>query len=53
MTEAKLAADALIGKPAPAYVALPAAPITRDTLLDAWKEIYHQPPTDKITKSMT
>ena len=52
VTEAKLAAYALIGKPAPAYVALPAAPITRDTLLDAWKEIYHQPPTDKITKSM-
>ena len=34
VTEAKLAAYALIGKPAPAYVALPAAPITRDTLLD-------------------
>jgi ribose transport system substrate-binding protein len=52
VTEAKLAAYALIGKPAPAYVALPAAPITRDTLLAAWKEIYHQPPTDKILKSM-
>ena len=42
LTEAKLAAYALIGKPAPAYVALPAAPITRDTLLESWKEIYHQ-----------
>jgi ribose transport system substrate-binding protein len=52
LTEAKLAAYALIGKPAPAYVALPAAPITRDSLLDAWKEIYHQPATDKIVKSM-
>jgi ribose transport system substrate-binding protein len=52
VTEAKLAAYALIGKPAPAYVALPAAPITRDMLLDAWKEIYHEPPTDKIMKSM-
>jgi ribose transport system substrate-binding protein len=52
VTEATLAAYALIGKPTPAYVALPAAPITRDTLLDAWKEIYHQPPTDKIVKSM-
>jgi ribose transport system substrate-binding protein len=52
LTEATLAAYALIGKPAPAYVALPAAPITRDTLLDAWKDIYHQPPTDKIVKSM-
>ena len=52
VTEAKLAAYALIGKPAPAYVALPAAPITRDTLLESWKEIYHQPATDKILKSM-
>ena len=52
VTEATLAAYALIGKPAPAYVALPAAPITRDTLLEGWKEIYHQPATDKIVKSM-
>jgi ribose transport system substrate-binding protein len=52
ITEAKLAAYALIGKPAPAYVALPAAPITRDTLLAAWQEIYHQPPTAKIKASM-
>ena len=35
MTEAILAAYALIGKPAPAYVALPAAPVTKDTLLAA------------------
>src|ERR1700739_3480283 len=40
LTEAKLAAYALIGKPAPAYAALPAAPITRDTLLASWQEIY-------------
>jgi ribose transport system substrate-binding protein len=52
VTEAKLAAYALIGKPAPAYVALPAAPITRDTLLAAWQEIYHQPAPDKVVKSM-
>jgi len=51
-TEAILAGYGLIGKPAPAYVALPAAPITKDTLLKGWEEIYHQPPTDKITKSM-
>jgi len=51
VAEATLAAYALIGKPAPAYVALPAAPITRDTLLAGWKEIYHQPPTDKIVRS--
>ena len=52
VTEAILAAYALIGKAAPAYVALPAAPVTRDTLLASWKEIYHQEPTDKIKKSM-
>jgi ribose transport system substrate-binding protein len=52
VTEAILAAYALIGKTAPAYVALPAAPITRDTLLASWQEIYHQPPTAKIVKSM-
>ena len=50
--EAKLAGYALIGKPAPAYVALPAAPITKETLLKGWEEIYHQPPTDKIKNSM-
>jgi ribose transport system substrate-binding protein len=52
VTEAILAGYSLIGKPAPAYVALPAAPITKDTLLASWKEIYHQPATDKIVKSM-
>jgi ribose transport system substrate-binding protein len=51
-TEAILAAYALIGKPAPAYVALPAAPVTKETLLASWQEIYHQPATDKIKKSM-
>jgi ribose transport system substrate-binding protein len=50
--EAILAGYALIGKPAPAYVALPAAPITKETLLKGWEEIYHQPPTDKIKNSM-
>jgi ribose transport system substrate-binding protein len=52
VTEAILAAYALIGKPAPAYVALPAAPVTRDNLLAMWQEIYHQPATEKIVKSM-
>ena len=52
IVEAKLAAYALIGKAAPGYVALPAAPITKETLLAAWEEIYHAPATDKIKKSM-
>ena len=48
VTEAMLAGYGLIGKPAPAYVALPALPVTKDNLLDAWQQIYHQPPTAKI-----
>ena len=50
--EATLAGYALLGKKAPAYVALPAGPVTKDTLLDAWKEIYHAEATDKIKASM-
>jgi ribose transport system substrate-binding protein len=41
VTEALLAGYGLLGKPAPAYVALPALPVTRENLLDAWKTIYH------------
>lgn len=52
ITEALLAGYALIGKKAPAYVALPAAPVTKDNLLAAWKEIYHAEATAKIKKSM-
>jgi ribose transport system substrate-binding protein len=39
--EALLAGYGLLGKPAPAYVALPALPVTRKNLLDAWKTVYH------------
>lgn len=40
VTEAKLAGYGLLGKEAPAYVALPALPVTRDNLLDAWQAVY-------------
>jgi ribose transport system substrate-binding protein len=50
--EAKLAGYALLGKEAPAYVALPAGPVVKDTLLNSWKEIYHAEATDKIKSSM-
>ena len=53
ITEAKLAGYGLIGKPAPAYVALPALHRSpRTTLLEGWEEIYHAPATDKIKQSM-
>lgn len=50
--EARLAAYALLGKAAPAYVALPAAPVTKDNLMDMWKDIYGVEATDKIKSSM-
>jgi ribose transport system substrate-binding protein len=43
VTEAKLAAYALLGKQAPAYVALQALPVTHDNVLQAWTQVYHQP----------
>jgi ribose transport system substrate-binding protein len=51
-TEALLAGYGLLGKQAPAYVALPALPVTRDNLLEAWKEVYHQDAPDTIKSSM-
>jgi ribose transport system substrate-binding protein len=41
VTEALLAGYGLLGKPAPPYVALPAFPVTRENVVDAWKTIYH------------
>jgi len=44
VTEALLAGYGLLGKEAPAFVALPALPVTRENVLEAWKEVYHQDP---------
>ncbi len=52
VTEALLAGYGLLGKEAPAFVALPALPVTRDTLLEAWQTVYAAPATDNITNSM-
>jgi ribose transport system substrate-binding protein len=47
VTEANLGAYALLGKQAPAYVALNALPVTKANVLDAWQTVYHQdPPAD-------
>jgi ribose transport system substrate-binding protein len=51
-TEAILAGYGLLGKQAPAYVALPALPVTRDNLLEAWREVYHAEAPDSVKKSM-
>jgi ribose transport system substrate-binding protein len=52
VTEANLAAYGLLGKQAPAYVALPALPVTKDNLADAWQQVYHQDLPDTVKQSM-
>jgi ribose transport system substrate-binding protein len=51
VTEARLAAGSLIGKKAPAYVALSALPVQHDNVLDAWKKVYHQDAPSFLTES--
>jgi ribose transport system substrate-binding protein len=52
VVEAKLAGYALLDKQAPAFVALPALPVTRETLLDGWKAVYSTEATDNIKSSL-
>jgi len=52
VVEAKLAAYGLLDKPAPAFVVLPALPVTKDNLLEAWEQVYHMPATQNIEKSL-
>ncbi|MDR2975519.1 MAG: substrate-binding domain-containing protein [Propionibacteriaceae bacterium] len=44
VAEADAAAGALLGKTAPAYVAVSALPVTHDNVLDAWRQVYHAEP---------
>jgi ribose transport system substrate-binding protein len=41
VTEAKLAAGALLGKSAAPYIALSALPVTHANVLEAWQQVYH------------
>jgi ribose transport system substrate-binding protein len=52
IVEAKLAGYGLLGKPAPAFVALPALPVSHDNLLKAWTQVYSTEATDNIKNSM-
>jgi ribose transport system substrate-binding protein len=49
--EAELAAYGLLEKEAPAYVALPALPVTRLSVLDAWESVYHHPPPPQLVEA--
>lgn len=47
VTEARLAALALLGEETPPYVALPSLPVTHETVLENWTDVYAQePPAD-------
>ena len=52
VTEAKLAGYGLLGKEAPPYVALPALPVEKDNILDAWNAVYYQDAPESIVKSL-
>jgi len=51
VNEAKLAAYGLLGKKAPPYVALPALPVSKDNVLEAWDSVYHATPPDSLAKA--
>lgn len=52
VTEANLAAYGLLGKKAPAYVALNALPVTRANLMTAWKQVYNQAAPAEIAAAL-
>jgi ribose transport system substrate-binding protein len=52
VTEALLAGYGLLGKEAPAYVALPALPVEKANLLDAWQAVYHADAPANVKDSM-
>jgi ribose transport system substrate-binding protein len=42
----------LLDKAAPAFVALPALPVSKDNLLEAWQTVYRTEATKNIQGSM-
>lgn len=53
VAEATLAAYALLGKEAPAYVAVPAKRVEKSNLLEAYQDVYHTEAPDAIKNAMT
>jgi ribose transport system substrate-binding protein len=50
--EALLAGYALLGKPAPSYVVLPALPVTKANILEAWRDANGGDPPDAVMKTI-
>lgn len=53
VAEATLAAYALLGKEAPAYVAVPAKRVEQSNLLQAYQDVYHAEAPDTIKNAMS
>jgi len=51
IAEANCAAYALLGKTAPAYIALNALPVDHANVLQAWKSVYHANPPAQLRSS--
>jgi ribose transport system substrate-binding protein len=52
VTEANLAAGALLGKTAQPYIALGAVAVEHSNVLDSWTKVYHQgPPSELVSAS--
>jgi ribose transport system substrate-binding protein len=48
----RAAAMHLLGKPFPAFVLVPTATVTRETLLDAWHRVYHKDPPAAVLEAL-
>jgi ribose transport system substrate-binding protein len=48
VAEATAAIMALAGDEPPPWIVLPAMPVTRDNLIDAYQAVWHEPATDEL-----
>jgi ribose transport system substrate-binding protein len=48
----RAAAMKQLGKPFPAFVTVPTAVATKDTLLDSWHRVYHKDPPAEVLKAL-
>ncbi len=51
MAEAELAGYGLLGKQAPQYVVLPALPVSKVSVLEAWESVYHKAPPRELIEA--
>ncbi len=51
VAEAELAGYGLLGKLAPPYVVLPALPVSKVSVLEAWESVYHKLPPRELVQA--